>query len=66
MGQLPGMGLMREADHYGSGYASYISVFLYPEKGYYAGAGAAQRDYPEFVHKTGFLLYLSRLAPIAV
>jgi hypothetical protein len=63
---LPGVGLFREHDHHGSGYASYVSVFLYPEEGHYSGAGVAQHDYPEFVHTTGILLYLSRLAPIAV
>jgi hypothetical protein len=60
LGKLPGTKVMREMEHHGSGYASYVSTFLYP------GDGSTQRDYPEFIQTTGILLYLSRLAPIAV
>jgi len=56
----PGVSVLREEDHHGSGYASYISAFLYPEN------GSSRIDYPESVETIGILLYLSRLAPIAV
>jgi hypothetical protein len=56
----PGVAVLREEDHYGSGYASYISAFLYPED------GSSRIDHFEYVETIGILLYLSRLAPIAV
>lgn len=52
--------LMVEDDHHGSGYASYISAFLYPRD------GRSRVQHSEYVETTGVLLYLSRLAPIAV
>ena len=58
--RLPGVSVFRELDHHGSGYASYVSAFLYPSD------GRTRRDFPEYVETTGILLYLSRLAPIAV
>lgn len=57
---LPGVALEREIDHHGSGYASYIQLFLFPAD------GSSQTAFPEYIHTTGLLLYLSRLAPIAV
>ncbi|MHA3774887.1 hypothetical protein ACXR0O_25485 [Verrucomicrobiota bacterium sgz303538] len=50
----------RELDHHGSGYASYVSAFLFPRD------GSSRRDYPDYSEVTGILLYMSRLAPIAV
>lgn len=52
--------LQREPEHHGSGYASYISAFLYPRD------GSTSVDMGEFVETKGILLYLCRLAPIAV
>jgi hypothetical protein len=57
---LSGISVVREDDHHGQGYASYVSVFLYPAD------GSTQRDCPKQVETTGILLYMSRLAPIAV
>jgi hypothetical protein len=58
--QAPGLGVIREADHQGSGYASYVSAFLFPSD------GSTRQDYPGYVQTVGLLLYMSRLAPIAV
>ena len=58
--EIPGISVIREADHQGSGYASYVSAFLYPSD------GSTRRDFPTHVETTGILLYMSRLAPIAV
>ncbi len=58
--RVPGVAVLREADHHGSGYASYVSAFLYPSD------GSTRREYPDFTETIGILLYLSRLAPIAV
>ena len=58
--KLPGVSVVRESDHYGSGYASYVAAFLYPSD------GRSQRDVVDYIETTGILLYLSRLAPIAV
>jgi len=58
--QVSGMSVFREIDHHGSGYASYISTFLFPSD------GRSRRDFPDYVQTGGILLYLSRLAPIAV
>jgi hypothetical protein len=58
--RVPGISVVREADHQGSGYASYVSAFLYPSD------DSTRRDYPTYVETTGILLYMSRLAPIAV
>lgn len=58
--RLPEVSLVRELDHHGSGYASYISAFLFPRD------KRSQRDFPDRVETTGILLYMSRLAPIAV
>lgn len=55
-----GMDVLIEADHHGSGYASYISAFL-SRRG-----GVDEIDYPAYVETIGLLLYVSRLAPIAV
>ncbi len=57
--QQPGVNVIRETCHHGSGYASYVSAFLYP------GDGRSRRDFPTYVETTGILLYLSRLAPLA-
>ena len=58
--ELPGIGVFREIDHHGSGYASYVSAFLYPSD------GSSRKDFPAYIETTGILLYMSRLAPIAV
>jgi hypothetical protein len=58
--QIPGVSVFRELDHHGSGYASYVSAFLYPSD------LRSRRDFPDYIETTGILLYLSRLAPIAV
>ncbi len=58
--QVPGVSVIREANHQGSGYASYVSAFLYPSD------GSTRRDCPTYVETAGILLYMSRLAPIAV
>lgn len=58
--RLHGVSVFRELDHQGSGYASYVSAFLYPSD------GRSRRDFPAYVETTGILLYMSRLAPIAV
>ena len=58
--RLHNVNVVPEPDHYGSGYASYVSVFLYPRD------GRSRRDSPDRVETTGILLYMSRLAPIAV
>lgn len=58
--QVPGVSVVRELDHHGSGYASYISAFLYPSD------GSTRYDRPLYFETTGILLYMSRLAPIAV
>lgn len=58
--KLPGVSVVRELDHYGSGYASYVAAFLHPSD------GRSQRDFVYYIETTGLLLYLSRLAPIAV
>ncbi len=58
--QIPSVSLIRGLDHHGSGYASYVSAFLYPRD------GSTRRDYPTDIETTGILLYMSRLAPIAV
>ena len=58
--KLPTIRLLRESDHHGSGYASYVSLFLYPSDGH------TQQDFPDFVQTDGLLLYVSRLAPVAV
>jgi hypothetical protein len=50
----------RESDHHGSGYASYVSAFLFPSD------GRSQRAFPNHIETGGILLYMSRLAPIAV
>jgi hypothetical protein len=55
----PGIGVHRELDHHGSGYASYVSAFLYPSD------GRSRRDLLDYTETTGILLYMSRLAPIA-
>jgi hypothetical protein len=55
-----GADVVMEADHHGSGYASYISAFL-SRRG-----GVDEIDHPAYVETTGLLLYVSRLAPIAV
>jgi hypothetical protein len=60
LGQVPGVSVIRETDHQGSGYASYVSAFLYPSD------GSTRRDYPTYIQTIGILLYMSRLAPIAV
>jgi hypothetical protein len=52
--------VIREHDHHGSGYASYVSAFLYPRD------GSTRIEARTHVTTTGVLLYLSRLAPIAV
>lgn len=52
--------IYREVDHYGSGYASYISAFIYPRD------GSSLVEFSSHVETTGLLLYCSRLAPIAV
>jgi hypothetical protein len=56
----PGVSVIREADHQGSGYASYVSAFLFPSD------GSTRQDHPTYVQTIGILLYMSRLAPIAV
>ena len=58
--RLPQVSLIRELDHHGSGYASYISAFLFPRD------KRSCRDFPDRVETAGILLYMSRLAPIAV
>lgn len=58
--RILGISVFRELDHQGSGYASYVSAFLYPSD------GSTQRDHFTYIETTGILLYLSRLAPIAV
>src|SRR5580765_3719573 len=58
--KLPAVSLIRDDDHYGSGYASYVSAFLFPRDGH------SCRDLPERIERTGIMLYMSRLAPIAV
>ncbi len=60
LGRSPLIKVIREDDHYGSGYASYVSAFLSPRD------GGSVIEHPTFVTTTGVLLYLSRLAPIAV
>lgn len=55
-----GVDVLIEADHHGSGYASYISAFLS-----HLG-GVDEIDHPAHVETVGLLLYVSRLAPIAV
>ena len=57
---IPGVAVHEELDHYGSGYASYLSVFLYPSD------GRSCRDFPDHTETTGILVYMSRLAPIWV
>lgn len=57
---LPGVSTVREEDHYDSGYASYVSAFLYPSD------GRSQVDQPEHIETTGLLVYVSRLGPVAV
>jgi hypothetical protein len=52
--------VFRELDHHGSGYASYVSAFLYPSD------GRSRTVHSSWIETTGILLYLSRLAPIAV
>jgi hypothetical protein len=52
--------VLLEPDHHGSGYASYVSAFLYPRD------GSSRVEMPEYFETTGVLLYLSRLAPIGV
>lgn len=42
------------------GYASYVAFFLYPSD------GRSRREFPSYTEITGVLLYMSRLAPIAV
>lgn len=56
---LEGVCLIREEPHHGSGYASYVSVFLFPDD------GTARIEAGDHVLTTGLLLYLSRLAPLA-
>lgn len=58
--RIPGVAVFREMDHHGSGYASYVSAFLYPDD------GRSQLDFPDYTNTTGILVYMSRLAPIAV
>ncbi|GAA4788898.1 hypothetical protein [Lysobacter hankyongensis] len=55
-----GVDVLIEDDHHGSGYASYISAFL-SRRG-----GVDEIDHPAHVETVGLLLYVSRLAPIAV
>lgn len=55
-----GVDVVMEDDHHGSGYASYISAFL-SRRG-----GVDAIDHPAYVETIGLLLYVSRLAPIAV
>jgi hypothetical protein len=52
--------VLMEPDHHGSGYASYISTFLY------RADGVGVRDFPAYRETAGLLLYVSRLAPVAV
>jgi hypothetical protein len=54
------MAVDRERDHHGSGYASYISAFLYPRD------GNTTHRHETYDEDHGFLLYVSRLAPLAV
>ena len=58
--KLPNVCVFRESDHHGSGYASYVSAFLYPKD------GSTRKEHADYVETTGLLLYMSRLAPIAV
>ncbi len=60
LGRSPLLRVDRESDHYGSGYASYVSAFISPRD------GRSVVEHPTFVDTIGILLYLSRLAPIAV
>ena len=60
LAQVSEISVRREIDHRGSGYASYVEAFLYPSD------GSTQSDQPGYVETTGILLYMSRLAPIAV
>jgi ribosomal protein S18 acetylase RimI-like enzyme len=53
-------GVIREDDHHGQGYASYVSAFIYPSD------GRTCRDHPGHVEMEGILLYMSWLAPMAV
>lgn len=55
-----GMDVVMEDDHHGSGYASYVSAFL-SHRG-----GVDEIDHPAYIETRGVLLYVSRLAPIAV
>ena len=55
-----GVTVFREMDHHGSGYASYVSVFVYPSD------GRSRRDFSEYTETTGILVYMSRLGPVAV
>src|SRR5438046_1845371 len=52
--------VVRELAHHGSGYASYVSAFLYKKD------GTSTREFPAHIEKTGVLLYMSRLGPFAV
>ncbi len=58
--RVRGIAVIRELNHQGSGYASYVSAFLYPSD------NSTRRDHPIYVETSGVLLYMSRLAPIAV
>ena len=58
--EVRGINVIQEDDHHGSGYASYVSVFIYPSD------GRTVREHPRHIETIGILLYMSRLAPMAV
>jgi hypothetical protein len=58
--RTPQIRVLRDPDHHGSGYASYISLFLSPRD------GSSITEHPAYFETGGILLDLSRLAPIAV
>jgi hypothetical protein len=61
LAHVPNVTVTREMDHHGSGYASYISAFLSRRDD-----NCITKVYPNYAETVGLLLYVSRLAPIAV